>query len=202
MLHVIDFDQLKIENQQYLEKIEERNNELLRLKLTTGKTVQVVPWVASSSLQCESVCVGTTRCGCECGTLTWHSLVVVRQVLNNLKKKLGNLTAQSDFLRKETAERREQLANFQENLARVTEERMQAQKMNRALKHEQEDTEQPQVLDYMKLKNEVLELQKKEEDWLRKIEIGESVLAGLKKSLRRSQVRGLPAMGATGSTVG
>jgi predicted house-cleaning NTP pyrophosphatase (Maf/HAM1 superfamily) len=41
VLHVIDFDQLKIENQQYLEKIEERNNELLRLKLTTGKTVQV-----------------------------------------------------------------------------------------------------------------------------------------------------------------
>ena len=80
MLHVIDFDQLKIENQQYLvgrcmltpgwtrvgrawfqrlklkydeplsnvafsfnlrrynlERIEERNNELLRLKLTTGK---------------------------------------------------------------------------------------------------------------------------------------------------------------------
>lgn len=40
VLHVIDFDQLKIENQQYLEKIEERNNELLRLKLTTGRTVQ------------------------------------------------------------------------------------------------------------------------------------------------------------------
>ena len=31
VLHVIDFDQLKIENQQYLEKIEERNNELLKL---------------------------------------------------------------------------------------------------------------------------------------------------------------------------
>ena len=39
VLHYIDFDQLKIENQQYLERIEERNNELLRLKLTTGKTV-------------------------------------------------------------------------------------------------------------------------------------------------------------------
>eukprot|EP00960_Hanusia_phi_P055085 762866-Hanusia_phi.AAC.2 len=31
VLHVIDFDQLKIENQQFLEKIEERNNELLKL---------------------------------------------------------------------------------------------------------------------------------------------------------------------------
>jgi chromosome segregation ATPase len=42
VLHVIDFDQLKIENQQYLEKIEERNSELLRLKLTTGNTVQTL----------------------------------------------------------------------------------------------------------------------------------------------------------------
>ena len=41
VLHVIDFDQLKIENQQYLEKIEERNNELLRMKLSTGRTIQV-----------------------------------------------------------------------------------------------------------------------------------------------------------------
>eukprot|EP00967_Tisochrysis_lutea_P083797 scaffold116721_cov19-Tisochrysis_lutea.AAC.1 len=36
----VDFDQLKIENQQYMEKIEERNNELLRLKLSTSRTVQ------------------------------------------------------------------------------------------------------------------------------------------------------------------
>ena len=42
VLHVIDFDQLKIENQQYLEKIEERNTELLRMKLSTGRTIQVI----------------------------------------------------------------------------------------------------------------------------------------------------------------
>lgn len=41
VLHVVDFDQLKIENQQYLDRIEERNTELLRLKATTGKAVQV-----------------------------------------------------------------------------------------------------------------------------------------------------------------
>ena len=29
VLHVVDFDQLKIENQQYLDRIEERNTELL-----------------------------------------------------------------------------------------------------------------------------------------------------------------------------
>jgi chromosome segregation ATPase len=42
VLHAIDFDQLKIENQQYLGKIEERNRELLQLKLTTGHIVQTL----------------------------------------------------------------------------------------------------------------------------------------------------------------
>lgn len=38
---MVDFDQLKIENQQYLERIDAKNKELLQLKLSTGKTVQV-----------------------------------------------------------------------------------------------------------------------------------------------------------------
>ena len=38
VLHAIDFDQLQIENKQYLVKIEERNTELLKLKLTAGNT--------------------------------------------------------------------------------------------------------------------------------------------------------------------
>jgi len=38
-LHTIDFDQLTIENQQFKEKIDERNRDLLKLKLTTGSTV-------------------------------------------------------------------------------------------------------------------------------------------------------------------
>jgi hypothetical protein len=41
VLHYIDFHQLQIENKQYLAKIEEKNAELTRLKLTTGRTVQV-----------------------------------------------------------------------------------------------------------------------------------------------------------------
>eukprot|EP01006_Ploeotia_vitrea_P014286 TRINITY_DN38387_c0_g1_i1.p1 TRINITY_DN38387_c0_g1~~TRINITY_DN38387_c0_g1_i1.p1 ORF type:complete len:437 (-),score=84.44 TRINITY_DN38387_c0_g1_i1:622-1887(-) len=40
VLHAIDFDQLKIENQQFLERIEAKNKELVKLKLTTGNTVQ------------------------------------------------------------------------------------------------------------------------------------------------------------------
>lgn len=41
VLHYIDFHQLQIENKQYAAKIEEKNEELLQLKMATGKTVQV-----------------------------------------------------------------------------------------------------------------------------------------------------------------
>ena len=40
-LHLIDFEQLKIENQTYNEKIEERNEELLKLRKKITETVQV-----------------------------------------------------------------------------------------------------------------------------------------------------------------
>jgi hypothetical protein len=42
VLHYIDFHQLQIENKQYLAKIEERNEELLSVKLSTGKTLRVL----------------------------------------------------------------------------------------------------------------------------------------------------------------
>jgi hypothetical protein len=41
-LHVIDFEQLRIENAQYQAKIEERNQELLKLKTIAGHTIQIM----------------------------------------------------------------------------------------------------------------------------------------------------------------
>ena len=42
VLHAIDFDQLQIENKQYLLKIEERNGQLLKLKMMAANTVQTL----------------------------------------------------------------------------------------------------------------------------------------------------------------
>lgn len=42
VLHYIDFHQLQIENKQYVAKIEERNEELLTVKLSTGKTLRAL----------------------------------------------------------------------------------------------------------------------------------------------------------------
>jgi hypothetical protein len=60
VLHLVDFEQLKIENQQYFERIDGKNKELLQLKLSTGKTVQVrgasiVKLEVSSCLQPDMV---------------------------------------------------------------------------------------------------------------------------------------------------
>ncbi|XP_066927091.1 cilia- and flagella-associated protein 263-like [Clytia hemisphaerica] len=42
VLHEVDFNQLKIENSQYLEKIDERNQDLLRLKLMATNVLQIL----------------------------------------------------------------------------------------------------------------------------------------------------------------
>nr|XP_040135301.1 coiled-coil domain-containing protein 113 isoform X2 [Ictidomys tridecemlineatus] len=41
-LHDVDFQQLKIENAQFLETIEARNQELIQLKLSSGNTLQIL----------------------------------------------------------------------------------------------------------------------------------------------------------------
>lgn len=41
-LHEVDFQQLKIENAQFLEKIEERNQDLLKQKMTVGNALQIL----------------------------------------------------------------------------------------------------------------------------------------------------------------
>lgn len=38
----MDFEQLKIENKQFSERFEEKNQELLKLKLSAGNTMQVL----------------------------------------------------------------------------------------------------------------------------------------------------------------
>lgn len=41
-LHEVDFQQLKIENAQFLETIEAKNQELIQLKLASGNTLQIL----------------------------------------------------------------------------------------------------------------------------------------------------------------
>ncbi|GMH44755.1 hypothetical protein BSKO_12707 [Bryopsis sp. KO-2023] len=134
VLHVVDFDQLKIENQQYMSKIEEKNRALLSLKLTTSRTVQV---------------------------------------LNNLKHQLISVVSHGESLRSEITEKEKQLSKFEEDYSRSSGQQRKAENTFGRLKFQQEDVEQPQIRDYLRVKAEVTELEHKAIDWRRKIEIAE-----------------------------
>lgn len=113
VLHVIDFDQLQIENKQYQTKIEERNNELLKLKKSAGKTVQI---------------------------------------LNFHKKKLANLTKESEKLDSEIKSRKDLLARLTAETVQVCNEREKAKQFNKDLREQISDFRVPHVMDYVHVK--------------------------------------------------
>ena len=57
--HEVDFEQLKIENKQFAEKFDARNQELLQLKLKSGNTMQVLN---SYKVVCGVFLVALVRC--------------------------------------------------------------------------------------------------------------------------------------------
>jgi hypothetical protein len=147
VLHYIDFHQLQIENKQYVAKIEERNQELLKLKMTTGSTVQV---------------------------------------LNTLKKQLGDIINESDWLRKEISARSEMLKRIKRDNISVNDEIMVEKKKLTKFRSAKEETEgMPQVIDYVNQKRKEYEVDTKIKNWDRKIEISEMEARRLRKQRQR-----------------
>ena len=146
VLHAIDFHQLEIENKQYLERIEQRNQELLRLKLTTGNTVQV---------------------------------------LNSLKKKLSNLTSESEWLKKEIAHRDQMLARIEDDINRVTGEKDAAERVNQQLLRRQRELVLPEVIDYVNTRAESYELAKALKTYKVKVQIAEMTLARTRREAKK-----------------
>jgi hypothetical protein len=193
VLHVIDFDQLKIENQQYLEKIEDRNNELCArpharappatrhppspaTNAAVAPCEQHQPQRRGSVQQIELLAVmRRSPSGLVCRRLrlklTTGNTV---QVLNTLKHKLHNLTAESEWLKRETSTRKESLAKISEEITRVEQEKEQAARLDRKLRREENtESNMPQVLDYVQQKAEQYELERSLNAWRRKVEIAD-----------------------------
>lgn len=133
VLHYIDFHQLQIENKQNVQKIEQRNQELLKLKMTTGRIVQL---------------------------------------LQNKKTELNDCMSVCDYVRREIATRREGLQKVKDENARVARYIARRQRAMKTEKNQEEDTsEMPQILDYVKQKALMYELEAEVRDWTRKCEI-------------------------------
>ena len=95
-------------------------------------------------------------------------------MLNTLKGKLHNLTAESEWLKRETSTRKESLAKISEEISRVEQEKEQAARLDRKLKREENtESNMPQVLDYVQQKAEQFELERSLNAWHRKVDIGE-----------------------------
>lgn len=87
-LHLIDFEQLKIENQSLNEKIEERNEELLKLKKKTTTTVQILTHVREKLqfIEKENAALGS-------------QLSALEAELADKRDQLGRAKAERDTLR-------------------------------------------------------------------------------------------------------
>eukprot|EP00878_Enallax_costatus_P047184 GHUV01057614.1.p1 GENE.GHUV01057614.1~~GHUV01057614.1.p1 ORF type:complete len:345 (+),score=115.87 GHUV01057614.1:287-1321(+) len=149
VLHLVDFDQLKIENQQYLERIDAKNKELLQLKLSTGKTVQV---------------------------------------LNDVKARMATLMAEGSQLRTAISSKQRELNNFDADYQKTMGQSQQVTATYRKLQAQQKEADQPQIMDYIKLKHHVAELQKELGDWQRKLEVLNGKTAGSLRSTAKMTI--------------
>jgi len=96
-LHLIDFEQLKIENQTLNEKIEERNEELLKLRKKTTTTVQVLTHLKEKLqfVQAEN-------------QVLKHDLADLEIELTNKRDVLTQTKHERDALRSDNTARRQQ----------------------------------------------------------------------------------------------
>lgn len=117
-LHLIDFEQLKIENQTYNEKIEERNEELIKLKRKIASTVQIMAHVKEKlqAVQFENA-KQRQRLGIANAELTFNrdQLTRLKQARDQLRSDNAKLRRSCGLLGKTAL-----LLNFEDSVDAVT----------------------------------------------------------------------------------
>ncbi|XP_032139949.1 coiled-coil domain-containing protein 113 isoform X1 [Sapajus apella] len=100
-LHEVDFQQLKIENAQFLETIEARNQELTQLKLSSGNTLQVLSAYKSKLHKAMDMCINLDK-----------EILLRKELLEKIEKEM--LQVEEDRAKAEAVNKRlrKQLAKF------------------------------------------------------------------------------------------
>ncbi|RXM29581.1 Coiled-coil domain-containing protein 113 [Acipenser ruthenus] len=183
-LHEVDFQQLKIENSQYLEKIDERNQDLLRLKLLAGNTLQVLNTYKDKAK--AEHCL--------------HEMNRRRDIdrlwgISFQKEEMGEALHEVDFqqLKIENSQYLEKIDERNQDLLGLKllagntlqvlnayKERSKAETMNKRLRGQLSDYQVPNVLDYVTGKASHSDLEQSVHIWERKVEISEVSEAHLK----------------------
>jgi DNA repair exonuclease SbcCD ATPase subunit len=131
-LHEVDFNQLKIENKQYLDKIDEKNIELILLKRQVGKATQ---------------------------TLNRNK--------DDLQKQLKELVDIEQRIDKQSS----LYDHAEQEMVNASYEQLRAAKLHNHLAEQTENYQVPEVLDYVKKKALLYNLERDCEVWERKVEI-------------------------------
>ena len=108
------------------------------------------------------------------------------QVLNSLKGKLTALTQQSAALEVQTAEKEHALAAIKDEIRRVQEERLVAERANRRSKRKQTEVKMPQIMDYVHRRVDEDEVRKQVASWERKLELAKRGAAQARRNLTQA----------------
>uniref|UniRef100_A0A915EXE8 Cilia- and flagella-associated protein 263 n=1 Tax=Echinococcus canadensis TaxID=519352 RepID=A0A915EXE8_9CEST len=147
VLNEVDFEQLKIENAQFLEIIDGKNQELLRLKLTAGRVTQ-----ASNALK----------------------VFLSRSLPLHLQRKLAQLNQDSIMLQNEIKNREEIVAKTTLETAQVIREKQKIEAQITHLNQLMEDYRVPPVMDYVNSVREIRLLKRKAKVQSRKLDIAKA----------------------------
>ena len=131
-LHEVDFNQLKIENKQYLDKIDEKNIELILLKRQVGK---------------------------------------VTQSLNRRKDELNQDTKTLIDIQQRIEKQKTIYEHAEQEMVSAGHDQVRVARLHHHLAEQTENYQVPEVLDYVKKKSLLYNLQEDCEVWERKVEI-------------------------------
>lgn len=178
-LHYIDFHQLQIENKQFLAKIEERNDELLTMKLTAGISINqsILLYLFTIHLHFKNNIQSDT---------TGKTLVA----LNDYKKQLNDEVLQYAELNAQTIDKSILLEKSIAECKSVKAFIKSGKKKLTKTKQEVEDAqamEMPSIEDYINQKKEMYELETQLITWKKKIDILEMAATQSRTQLHRAK---------------
>ncbi|XP_053904523.1 coiled-coil domain-containing protein 113 isoform X1 [Malaclemys terrapin pileata] len=154
-LHEVDFQQLKIENAQFLEKIDERNRDLLQLKLTAGNTLQILN---SYKRKLQNTTATSAR---------------LMKDISQRKEALEKMERETILV--------EEVVGTSETI-HTGNERAKAESVNKQLRQQLSDYRVPPVVKYVNQKMAIYDLENNIKIWERKVEIAEMSLQSYRRA--------------------
>ena len=153
----VDFKQLKIENKQYLEKIEEKNNEMTKLKKMVGLVTQTLNYRKVIE--------------------SFWKIFKIQDLRTSFffQKQLAQFSKESELIKAEMATRKSILDKVENETIVVEKEHLKEETKNRRLREQLENYKVPEVNDYVQTESHLYNLQKELKVWERKVEIAEVI---------------------------